>query len=106
MVAVALNNSNNTIGYSLVYGNALGDFSGGQIVLQGGMITNAPPLFASTDWTARKGWRLTQPSPCRDTAFDIGVAVDLAGTTRPKQQGFDMGAYEFTPPQGFTLMVR
>jgi hypothetical protein len=88
----------NYVAYSCVYGNSSGDFTGARIVLQSGMITNQLPLL-------RPDYQLQGGSPCRDAGIDIGVAVDIAGVSRPVAKGFDMGAYE-APPSGSIVFIR
>lgn len=40
-------------------------------------------------------FRILANSPCRDTAIDVGLTLDIAGTLLPQGIGFDMGSYEY-----------
>ena len=51
------------------------------------------PLFVGS---ATGGYRLAKGSPCIDTGTSTDApATDMAGTSRPRGQGYDMGAYEY-----------
>ncbi len=41
--------------------------------------------------------RLRAGSPAIDSGANLGVLVDRKGTTRPQGNGYDIGAYEYTP---------
>jgi hypothetical protein len=90
---------NDYIAYSCVFSNALGDFQGTKIIQGSGMITNAVPRLDDE-------YKLLAGSPCQDTAFDIGVTIDLAGMDRPGRGDFDMGAYEWMPAPGTVIKIR
>jgi hypothetical protein len=71
------------ISYSAVKGNSIWPGKGN---------TNADPLFLDA---ANNDFRLTRLSPCIDTGSPADApATDLAGNSRPRGGGFDMGAYE------------
>jgi parallel beta-helix repeat protein len=54
------------------------------------------PLFLDP---AHADYTLLASSPCRDTGTSNGApAVDLNGVERPRDAGFDLGAYEYTSP--------
>ena len=44
---------------------------------------------------AEQDFRLTEGSPCIDTAVDVGVTTDALGRARPWGDGFDVGAHEY-----------
>ena len=80
-----------TIAYNDVYGNATGQY-GGDTADQTGTNGNISqdPLYAS--------YKLQSTSPCIDTIptdSDDPVEIDFPGYARPRDGGYDMGAYEF-----------
>jgi parallel beta-helix repeat protein len=101
--AYGINNTGGspTIAYNNVYGNATAQY-GGDTTSQTGTNGNISqdPLYGS--------YELQSSSPCIDKIpTDSGdpVTVDYAGYARPKDAGYDMGAYEFIADiaHGFTL---
>ena len=65
----------------------------GSAVWPGDGNIGADPLFR----TPQNGdYRLREHSPCVDTGTPIGVPdKDINGISRPRGEGYDMGAYEF-----------
>jgi len=55
---------------------------------------------------AAGNYHLALGSPAIDSGTDVGVMTDLAGLSRPKGKGFDMGAFEFQPPVYLPLILR
>jgi hypothetical protein len=55
---------------------------------------------------AAGNYRLALGSPAIDSGVDAGVMTDLTGLSRPRGNGFDMGAYEFVPPLFLPLILR
>jgi parallel beta-helix repeat protein len=78
-----------TVEYNDVYGNSTSNY-GGDLTDQTGTAGNISqdPLYAS--------YKLQAGSPCIDQ-IPTGdpVTIDLPGYSRPKDSGYDMGAYEF-----------
>ncbi len=87
---------------SIVYGNSVSNYHGGSFSYSctspdpGGVgnITN-DPLFVDA---AADDFRLLETSPCIDTGTPTGApSEDIDGNPRPKDSGYDMGAYEYSP---------
>jgi hypothetical protein len=57
-------------------------------------LVNSDPLFANP---AGDDYHIPASSPAVDAGLDAGVRLDLEGTPRPQEGGFDIGAYEFAP---------
>ena len=56
-------------------------------------LNNQNPLFVGS---STGDYHLTKGSPCIDTGTSTDApATDMAGTSRPRGQGYDMGAYEY-----------
>ena len=56
-------------------------------------LNHQDPLFVGS---ATGDYRLAKGSPCIDTGTSTDApATDMAGTSRPRGQGYDMGAYEY-----------
>lgn len=55
---------------------------------------NEDPLFVGNG-----DYHLTLESPCIDSGTDAGETTDFDDHERPLGNGFDMGAYEFIPPE-------
>lgn len=56
-------------------------------------LNNQDPLFVGS---ATGDYHLAKGSPCVDTGTSTSAPVtDIAGTSRPQGQGYDMGAYEY-----------
>ena len=77
-----------TVEYNDVFGNSTGNY-GGDLADQTGTNGNISqdPLDAS--------YKLQLGSPCIDAISTDPVTTDLPGYSRPKDSGYDMGAYEF-----------
>ena len=86
---------------TIVWGNSSSQLGGdGTFVvtysdIQGGYSgtgnINSDPLFV-----VGGDYHLSSSSPCIDTGTSTGApATDMAGTSRPRGQGYDMGAYEY-----------
>ena len=69
----------------------------------GGNNINQDPCFADPDGSDNdpnteydNDYRLKVDSPCKDTATAAGApSIDLDGVTRPRDVGYDRGAYEY-----------
>lgn len=57
-------------------------------------LVNADPLLADP---AGDDYHILAGSPAIDAGIYVGVTTDLEGAPRPQQDGYDIGAYEFTP---------
>ncbi len=80
-----------------VYANSreydVNDVDGG-ILGEGNLSTN--PLFVSPAWGADGDYHLSENSPAIDSGSSEGAPqVDLEDDSRPVDEGFDMGAYEY-----------
>jgi hypothetical protein len=105
--------SNYTVGISQTGGLLNADYNlfftttptqtGSVTVTWGAHNLNADPKFVSP---AAGNYRLALGSPAIDSGTNVGVMTDLADLSRPKGQGFDMGAYEFQPPVYLPLIRR
>ncbi|MFZ2098013.1 MAG: choice-of-anchor Q domain-containing protein, partial [Anaerolineales bacterium] len=42
-------------------------------------------------------YHIPEGSPAIDAGLDVGITTDLDGNLRPQGNGYDIGAYEFTP---------
>jgi len=80
--------SGDTHDYNLYYPNV--NFGG-----KGAHAVSGNPLFAAA---AAKDYHLTPGSPAINAAVALGVSADIENNARPKGSGYDLGAYEFTPP--------
>lgn len=89
------------IQYSDVWGQAA-NFAGNAVAGTGTI--SADPQFADRP---NGIYDLLATSPARDTAFDLGVYLDLVGKVRPYPigltPGYDMGAFEFPEPTALSL---
>jgi hypothetical protein len=63
----------------------------GEIVSNDNLKTD--PRFVNP---ASGDYRLGPGSQAIDAGLDVDVTVDLDGTDRPQDEGFDIGAYEFS----------
>ncbi len=57
-------------------------------------LVNIDPLLIDP---ARDNYHISMGSPAIDTGLDVGITTDLDGNVRPQGDGYDIGAYEFTP---------
>lgn len=57
-------------------------------------LVNLDPLFANP---ANDDYHIPAISPAVDAGMASGVPTDLEGNPRPQGNGYDIGAYEFTP---------
>jgi hypothetical protein len=57
-------------------------------------LVNVDPLLIDP---ARDNYHIPAGSPAVDTGLDVGIITDLDGNLRPQGNGYDIGAYEFTP---------
>lgn len=78
--------------YNLFYANNA-NYSG---ATEGDNDLTADPLFLSAD---EGDYRLHPDSPAVDSAANPGVIDDINGKRRPLGEGYDRGAYEFTPQE-------
>jgi len=104
----------NTTGYvtnSIAWGNAAGGFvvTGGSlnavcsIDQSGNAGPNINPLFVAPG--AGADYHLLNGSPAIDTCVS-GLSPDLDNVQRPRDNGYDMGAYEYYLPKLYLPLVR
>lgn len=84
------NGGTTTQSYNLAYGNSSANFEG---ITTGGTNLTVNPVFVGTN-----DYRLSSSSPAINTGTDASAVttVDMNGTTRPVNGGWDMGCYEGT----------
>ncbi|MDA1055647.1 MAG: right-handed parallel beta-helix repeat-containing protein, partial [Planctomycetota bacterium] len=74
-----------THNYNLVYGNKK-DFDGTS--------KHFTEIVADPRFVSSSDFHLQPASPAFDKGTDLGITVDLAGSSRPQGSGYDMGCYE------------
>jgi hypothetical protein len=57
-------------------------------------LVNIDPLLIDP---ARDNYHINTGSPAIDAGLNVGITTDLDGNPRPQGNGYDIGAYEFTP---------
>jgi hypothetical protein len=57
-------------------------------------LVNVDPLLIDP---ASDDYHIPVESPAIDAGLDVGIITDLEGNPRPQGNGYDIGAYEFTP---------
>jgi hypothetical protein len=89
--AIAISNTGATVyeDYNLFYGNLTNTVGS---IITGGHSLVGDPKFVDP---ANDDYHLGFGSAAIDTGVDVGIYTDLDGNPRPKNFGFDMGAYEY-----------
>jgi hypothetical protein len=57
-------------------------------------MVNIDPLLIDP---AGDNYHIPVGSPAIDSGLNVGITTDLDGNSRPQGNGYDIGAYEFTP---------
>jgi len=73
-----------------------GYFGGDALPIEDSAPVEGDPLFQDA---SSHDYHLQAGSPAIDSGVDAGLNVDMDGILRPQGDGFDLGAYEFVPPQ-------